>query len=54
MRKFTFMLKVNVYLLFNIILKFSEKTRPSYKLLFKLPNRNNNNNKKQKSILKTT
>ena len=34
--KIVFMLKLNVCLLFNIILKFSRKARPWYKLLRKL------------------
>ena len=33
--KIAFMLKFNVCLLFNIILKLSQKTRPLYKLLQK-------------------
>ena len=34
--KIVFMLKLNVCLLFNIILKLSRKVRPWYKLLRKL------------------
>ena len=35
--KIMFMLKLNVCLLFNIILKLSQKTQLAYKLLFKRP-----------------
>ena len=52
--KIAFMLKFNVCLLFNIILKLSQKTRPLYKLLQKTSKVEIINKQKLKFIQKTT
>ena len=52
--KIAFMLKFNVCLLFNIILKLSQKTRPLYKLLQKTSKIEIINKQKLKFIQKTT
>ena len=52
--KTAFMLKFNVCLLFNIILKLSQKTRPLYKLLQKTSKIEIINKQKLKFIQKTT
>ena len=52
--KIPFMLKFNVCLLFNIILKLSQKTRPLYKLLQKTSKIEIINKQKLKFIQKTT
>ena len=52
--KIAFMLKFNVCLLFNIILKLSQKTRPLYKLLQKTSKIEIINKQKLKIIQKTT